>query len=111
MKSEQLQVEEWIKSYGVRYFSEMTNTLLLMEEVGELARLIARKYGDQSFKITESNSDIQLQIGDELSDILFIAFCLSNQLDIDLDEAFKKNLHKKTSRDHKRHLENPKLKN
>ncbi|HRG68740.1 MAG: nucleotide pyrophosphohydrolase [Saprospiraceae bacterium] len=111
MKSEQLQVEEWIKSYGVRYFSEMTNTLLLMEEVGELARLIARKYGDQSFKITESNSDIQLQIGDELSDILFIVFCLSNQLDIDLDEAFKKNLHKKTSRDHKRHLENPKLKN
>lgn len=111
MKSEQELVDRWIQNLGVRYFNEMTNTLLLMEEVGEFTRLIARKYGEQSFKKTESEIDINSQLEDELSDILFVVICLANQLNIDLDQAFKNNMLKKTTRDNKRHTENPKLKN
>ena len=111
MKSEQELVDKWIQNLGVRYFNETTNTLLLMEEVGEFTRLIARKYGEQSFKKTESETDINSQLEDELSDILFVVICLANQLNIDLDQAFKKNMLKKTTRDNKRHTENPKLKN
>lgn len=111
MKSEQELVDTWIQKLGVRYFNEMTNTLLLMEEVGEFTRLIARKYGEQSFKKTESEIDINSQLEDELSDILFVVICLANQLNIDLDQAFKNNMLKKTTRDNKRHTENPKLKN
>lgn len=111
MKSEQELVENWIQNFGVRYFNEMTNTLLLMEEVGEFSRLIARTYGEQSFKKTESDQEIKLHLEDELSDILFVVICLANQLNIDLEGAFKKNLLKKTARDRERHIENPKLKN
>lgn len=111
MKSEQELVEGWIQKFGVRYFNEMTNTLLLMEEVGEFSRLIARTYGEQSFKKTESDQELKLNLEDELSDILFVVICLANQLNIDLEGAFKKNLLKKTARDRERHIENPKLKN
>lgn len=111
MKSEQELVDTWIQKLGVRYFNETTNTLLLMEEVGELTRLIARKYGEQSFKKAESEIDLKAQLEDELSDILFVVICLANQLNIDLDQAFKNNMLKKTTRDNKRHTENPKLKN
>lgn len=111
MKSEQELVDTWIQKLGVRYFNETTNTLLLMEEVGEFTRLIARKYGEQSFKKAESEIDLKSQLEDELSDILFVVICLANQLNIDLDQAFKNNMLKKTTRDNKRHTENPKLKN
>ena len=111
MKSEQELVDTWIQKLGVRYFNETTNTLLLMEEVGEFTRLIARKYGEQSFKNAESEIDLKAQLEDELSDILFVVICLANQFNIDLDQAFKNNMLKKTTRDNKRHTENPKLKN
>jgi len=111
MKSEQELVDTWIQKLGVRYFNETTNTMLLMEEVGEFTRLIARKYGEQSFKKAESEIDLKSQLEDELSDILFVVICLANQLNIDLDQAFKNNMLKKTTRDNKRHTENPKLKN
>lgn len=98
------QVDDWIKNYGVRYFSELTNMAILTEEVGELARLVARKYGDQSFKEGETDD-----IGDELSDILWVVICLANQTDVNLTQAFRENLEKKTNRDHNRHKQNPKL--
>jgi NTP pyrophosphatase (non-canonical NTP hydrolase) len=98
------QVDDWIKKYGVRYFSELTNMAILTEEVGELARLMARKYGDQSFKDGESDD-----IGDELSDILWVLICLANQTGINLTQAFTENLEKKTNRDSNRHKQNPKL--
>ena len=97
-------VDDWIKTYGVRYFSELTNMAVLTEEVGELARIMARKYGDQSFKEGEKQD-----LGDEMSDVLWVLMCLANQTGVDLTEALKKNLEKKTSRDKKRHLENEKL--
>ena len=97
-------VDDWIKTYGVRYFSELTNMAVLTEEVGELARIMARKYGDQSFKEGEKQD-----LGDEMSDVLRVLMCLANQTGVDLTEALKKNLEKKTSRDKKRHLENEKL--
>ena len=97
-------VDDWIKSYGVRYFSELTNMAVLTEEVGELARIMARKYGDQSFKEGEKQD-----LGDEMADVLWVLMCLANQTGVDLTEALKKNLEKKTSRDKKRHLENEKL--
>lgn len=100
----QKEVDDWIKTYGVRYFSELTNMAVLTEEVGELARIMARKYGDQSFKAGE-NTDL----GDEMSDVLWVLLCLANQTGVDLTEAFKKNLEKKTSRDKERHKNNPKL--
>jgi len=105
IKEAQQQVDEWIKKYGVRYFSELTNTAILMEEVGELARIMARKYGDQSFKNTEKDN-----LGDEMADVLWVLICLANQTGIDLTEAFQKNMEKKTNRDSERHLKNEKLK-
>lgn len=101
----QTQVDNWIKTHGVRYFSELTNTAVLMEEVGELARIMARKYGDQSFKKNETD----LNLGDEMADVLFVLICLANQTGVDLEEAFAKNMEKKTLRDARRHKDNPKL--
>lgn len=100
----QEEVDRWIRTYGVRYFSELTNMACLTEEVGELARVIARKYGDQSFKAGESDDP-----ADEMADVLWVLLCLANQTDVDLTEAFRKNLEKKTRRDAERHLNNPKL--
>ncbi|MGF1635585.1 MAG: nucleotide pyrophosphohydrolase [Cyclobacteriaceae bacterium] len=102
----QSKVDEWIKNYGVRYFSELTNMAILTEEVGELARLMARTYGDQSFKESDKNRDL----GDEMADVLWVLICLANQTNVNLEEAFRKNLEKKTTRDQNRHQNNPKLK-
>lgn len=101
----QKQVDEWIKTHGVRYFSELTNMTILTEEVGELARIMARTYGDQSFK----KSDLDKNLGDEMADILWILMCLANQTGIDLTEAFSRNMEKKTNRDKNRHKNNDKL--
>lgn len=101
----QKQVDEWIRKYGVRYFNELTNMACLTEEVGELARIMARTYGEQSFKEGEKHD-----LGDEMADILWVLICLANQTGVDLTETFKKNLEKKTSRDKERHLNNTKLK-
>lgn len=98
-------VDQWIRKFGVRYFNELTNTAILMEEVGEVARIMARRYGEQSEKESDKNKDL----GDELSDVLFVLICLANQTGINLEVALKKNLEKKTERDGTRHLENPKL--
>lgn len=103
----QHQVNEWIHEYGVRYFNELTNMAILTEETGELARIIARKYGEQSFKEGESFSEEKL--GDEMADILFVLVCLANQTGIDLETAFQKNIEKKTKRDLQRHKNNDKL--
>ena len=100
----QRQVDEWIKTYGVRYFSELTNMAVLTEEVGELARIMARTYGDQSFKAGDKHD-----LGDEMADILWVLICLANQTGVYLTEAFLKYLEKKTSRDKERHKNNPKL--
>ena len=107
VKELQKQVDDWIKQYGVRYFSELTNTACLMEEVGELARVMARKYGDQSSK----ESDLAYNLQDEMADVLWVLLCLANQTGVDLEKAFQENLLKKTLRDSKRHLSNPKLSN
>lgn len=101
----QKEVDHWIQTIGVRYFSELTNMAILTEEVGELARIMARKYGDQSFK----KSDLDRDLGDEMADVLWVLICLANQTGVDLTEAFKKNLEKKTLRDKDRHKNNPKL--
>ncbi|HEY0261842.1 MAG TPA: nucleotide pyrophosphohydrolase [Chitinophagales bacterium] len=98
-------IDNWIKTVGVTYFSELTNLAILTEEVGELARIIARKYGDQSFK----KSDEQYDLADEMADVLFVLMCLANQTNVDLTEALKKNLEKKTQRDSERHKSNEKL--
>lgn len=98
-------VDQWIKEKGVRYFSELTNMAILMEEVGEVARLMSRTYGEQSFKNSDENKDL----GDELADVLFVLICLANQTGVDLTEALHKNLDKKTKRDADRHRDNPKL--
>lgn len=102
-------VDQWIKAYGIRYFNELTNMALLMEETGELARLIAREYGEQSFKRSEDSENIQSKIADEMADVFFVLVCLANQMDINLSDAIRKNLDKKTQRDHSRHKENIKL--
>jgi NTP pyrophosphatase (non-canonical NTP hydrolase) len=99
-------VDNWIKEVGVRYFNELTNTAILMEEVGEVARIMARRYGEQSEKESDKNKDL----GDELADVMFVIICLANQTGINLEEALTKNLEKKTNRDKDRHLNNPKLK-
>jgi NTP pyrophosphatase (non-canonical NTP hydrolase) len=99
-------VDNWIKQYGVRYFSELTNMAILTEEVGEVARIIARRYGEQS----EKESDKHKDLGDELADVLFVLICLANQTGINLEDALKKNLDKKTTRDSERHINNDKLK-
>lgn len=101
----QQQVDEWIKTVGVRYFSELTNMAILTEEVGEVARIIARRYGEQSEKESDKNKDL----GDEMADVLFVLICLANQTGINLEEALKQNLLKKTERDADRHKNNPKL--
>jgi NTP pyrophosphatase (non-canonical NTP hydrolase) len=101
----QIKVDEWIKTYGVRYFSELTNTVILMEEVGELARIMARTYGDQSFKKSDSDANLS----DEIADILWILCCLANQTGVNLTEAFQNNIQKKTLRDKERHKHNIKL--
>ncbi len=102
----QQKVDNWIKAYGVRYFGELTNMVLLTEEVGELARIVARTYGEQSFK----ESDKDKNLSDEMADILWVLVCLANQTGVNLTEAFQQNLQKKTNRDATRHLENDKLK-
>ncbi|SFK58831.1 NTP pyrophosphatase, house-cleaning of non-canonical NTPs [Porphyromonadaceae bacterium KH3CP3RA] len=101
----QKQVDEWIKTYGVRYFSELTNMAILTEEVGELARIMARTYGDQSFK----KSDLSKNLADEMADVLWVLLCLANQTGVDLEKALVKNIEKKTRRDADRHLNNKKL--
>ena len=100
----QQEVDKWIKSIGVRYFSELTNTAILMEEVGELARVMSRKYGDHSTKAGE-----ELNLADEMTDVLWVLVCLANQTGVDLTEAFRQNMQKKTQRDALRHKQNPKL--
>ena len=105
IKEAQTAVDEWIKTYGVRYFSELTNMAILTEEVGELARIIARTYGDQSFKESDKNHNM----ADEMADILWVLICLANQTGVDLTEAFAKNMEKKTMRDKERHIQNDKL--
>lgn len=97
-------VDDWIRTYGVRYFSELTNMAVLTEEVGELARVMSRKYGDQSFKAGENQDP-----ADEMADVLWVLICLANQTGVNLTEAFNKNIEKKTSRDKDRHKNNPKL--
>ncbi len=106
LKEAQAEVDGWIKTYGVRYFSELTNMAILTEEVGELARIMARKYGDQSFK----NKEEEMNLGDEMADVLWVLICLANQTGVDLTEALKTNIEKKTNRDKNRHKDNPKLK-
>ena len=101
----QQQVDEWIKTYGVRYFGELTNMAILTEEVGELARVMVRTYGEQSFK----KSDEEANLADEMADVLWVLICLANQTGINLTEAFEKNIQKKTERDNTRHLNNEKL--
>lgn len=100
----QQQVDDWIRDYGVRYFNELTNMAILTEEVGEVARIIARKYGEQSFKAGEKDN-----LADEMADVMWVLMCLANQTGVNLTEAFKKNLEKKTKRDKDRHKNNPKL--
>ena len=104
LEEAQKEVDSWIKTYGVRYFSELTNMTVLTEEVGELARVMARKYGDQSFKQGEKDN-----LADEMADVLWVLICLANQTGVNLTEAFRQNLVKKTNRDKDRHKNNPKL--
>ncbi len=106
IKEAQDLIDKWINSTGIRYFNELTNTAILMEEVGEVARIMARKYGEQSFK----KSDEQVDLADEMADVLFVLMCLANQTGIDLTEALTKNLQKKSIRDAERHKNNEKLK-
>ncbi len=106
LRQAQEKVDQWIKTFGVRYFDELTNMALLTEEVGELARIIARRYGEQSAKEGE-----ELNLADELADVLFVLICIANQTGVDLTQALEQNLEKKTARDRERHKNNPKLKN
>jgi len=101
----QSRIDQWITTTGIRYFNELTNTAILMEEVGEVARIMARRYGEQSFK----KSDEQVDLADEMADVLFVLMCLANQTGIDLAEALEKNMEKKNIRDADRHKDNPKL--
>jgi NTP pyrophosphatase (non-canonical NTP hydrolase) len=101
----QLLIDNWIKKYGVRYFNELTNTAILMEEVGEVARIMARRYGEQS----EKETDTQKDLADELAYVLFVLICIANQTNINLEDALQKNLDKKTKRDSTRHIDNKKL--
>ncbi len=110
LKGAQEEVDQWIKTIGVRYFSELTNTAVLMEEVGEMARLMSRLYGEQSFKQAEEEETAHERLKDEMADVLFVLICLANQTGIDLNDALIKNLEKKTRRDKDRHANNHKLK-
>ena len=105
LQEAQSQVDAWIKTHGVRYFNELTNMTILTEEVGEVARIIARRYGEQSEKESDKNKDL----GDEMADVLWVLICLANQTGVNLTEAFQRNLEKKTARDKDRHHQNPKL--
>jgi NTP pyrophosphatase (non-canonical NTP hydrolase) len=105
IKKAQLLVDQWINTVGVRYFNELTNMAILTEEVGEVARIIARRYGEQS----EKESDKAIDLGDEMADVLWVLLCLANQTGVDLEATFLKNMEKKTKRDSTRHLDNPKL--
>ena len=105
LEEAQKQVDNWIKTYGVRYFSELTNMAVLTEEVGDLARVMARKYGDQSFKPGEKDN-----LGEEIADVFWVLLCIANQTGTDLTEAFRRSIEKKTKRDQDRHINNPKLK-
>lgn len=105
LKEVQDTIDKWIKEYGIRYFDELTNTTILMEEVGEVARIMARRYGEQSEKESDKNKDL----GDEIADVFFVLTCIANQTGIDLEEAVQKNLEKKTKRDSERHKNNKKL--
>ena len=105
IKEAQDKIDNWIKMYGVRYFNELTNMAILTEEVGEVARIISRKYGEQSFKKEDEN----ISLADELADVLFVLLCIANQTGVDMTDALNKNLNKKTGRDKNRHKENPKL--
>lgn len=104
LEEAQKQVDAWIKTHGVRYFNELTNMAILTEEVGELARIMARKYGEQSFKEGEKSD-----LADELTDVLWVLICIANQTGVDLTQSFARNLEKKTTRDNQRHINNPKL--
>ena len=104
LRQAQAMVDNWIRTYGVRYFSELTNMAVLTEEVGELARIMARRYGDQSFKAGEPTDP-----ADEMADVLWVLLCLANQTGVDLTEALRRTIEKKTARDNKRHIDNPKL--
>ena len=106
LEEAQQQVDAWIKSHGVRYFNELTNMTILTEEVGEVARIMSRRYGEQSEKESDKNKDL----GDEMADVLWVLICLANQTGVDLTKAFKENIEKKTIRDKDRHHQNPKLK-
>lgn len=106
----QIAVDKWITTIGVRYYNELTNTALLMEEVGELARLMARLYGEQSFKKTEDAENAKANLADEMADVLFVLICLANQTGVNLTDALEKNFQKKTIRDAERHQNNKKLK-
>lgn len=105
LEEAQKQVDYWIKTYGVRYFSELTNMAVLTEEVGELARVMARKYGDQSFKPGEKDN-----LDEEIADVFWVLLCIANQTGVNLTEAFRRSIEKKTKRDQDRHINNPKLK-
>jgi NTP pyrophosphatase (non-canonical NTP hydrolase) len=105
LEEAQKQVDEWIKTFGVRYFGELTNMAILTEEVGELARVMVRTYGEQSFKKSDENPDL----ADEMADVLWVLICMANQTGVNLTEAFEKNMQKKTDRDKERHLNNKKL--
>lgn len=105
LREAQKLVDSWIRTHGVRYFGELTNMAILTEEVGELARIISRTYGEQSFKEGEEGASL----ADEMTDVLWVLLCLANQTGVDLDEAFRRNLEKKSNRDNKRHINNPKL--
>jgi NTP pyrophosphatase (non-canonical NTP hydrolase) len=110
IKEAQETVDNWIKTIGIRYYNELTNTAILMEEVGEVARLMARIYGEQSFKKSDDEENAKENLADEMADVLFVLVCLANQTGIDLTEALVKNLDKKTKRDKERHANNEKLK-
>ena len=109
IREAQQTVDNWINTIGIRYYNELTNTAILMEEVGEVARLMARLYGEQSFKKAEDAANANAQLGDEMADVLFVLICLANQTGVDLTEALAKNLEKKTNRDAERHSGNEKL--
>ena len=109
IKNAQKVVDDWIKKYGVKYFSELSNTVILTEEVGEFAKIVVRLYGDQSFKSKEREASAQNDLEEEMADIFFVLICLANQMNIDLEQAFIKTIEKKTKRDKDRHLQNEKL--
>ncbi len=110
MKEAQKAVDDWIQTVGIRYYNELTNTAILTEEVGEVASLMARMYGEQSFKTPDQAASAKEDLAGEMADVLFVLICLANQTGIDLDEALKNNMQKKAIRDAKRHQDNPKLK-